>query len=118
MKKAFGQTADRNATWQRENRPDPAEVADKRILTRESLDWMEAKAPTNPSLEHHIDDAGVRTDVSRLSEEEHRARIDALRADFKGRSEKARRDFGTAHDYRAPEAGSPGQGNKDKERSR
>lgn len=118
MKKAFKHAADRNATWRQENLPDPARLADKRILTRETLDWMEAKAPSNPALEHRIDDTGLRAEVSRLSEDAHRAWINTLRADFRGRSDKARRDFGTAHDYRAPESRSLNQSKNDKERSR
>ena len=82
--------------------PDPAKVADKRILTRESNDWMAAQNPPPPALEHHIDDPALREEAAQLSQEEHRTRINGLRDAFRAKSGKARQDFGTAHDYREP----------------
>lgn len=96
----FGGAADRRATWRREGLPDPAEVIERGIKTRESLDWLAARDPKTPAPELHIDDPALRQAADEAERQEHRARVNRLREGFLDRAEKAQRDFSTARDWR------------------
>ena len=102
MKDPFQDLAHPATSWRKEGLPDPARVAERGILTRESLGWMEAREPKDPAPEHHIDDAELRAAATEAAREEHRARINRLREDFRGRSLKGREDFGMARGQRDP----------------
>ena len=64
------------------------------------LDWLAAQHPVPPHLTHEIDQADVREDAIEAARAERREAVNALRREFRARPEKARRDFGTARDYR------------------
>lgn len=92
-----------NARARREGLPDPERVVRTGILTKEALDWMEARTPAPPTPERHIDDAQIRRDAAEEAQAKHRERINALRRSLADRPEKAKRDFGVARDYQRPE---------------
>ncbi len=96
----FGGASVPTATWRREGMPDPAQVAGKGIVTKESLGWLSSKEPDAPALELTIDDLALFREAHEAAEKEHRARINHLRAELQSRPDKARRDFATARDYR------------------
>lgn len=99
----FERAAPPTSTWQREGKPDPAKVTERGIKTRESLDWQAAEKPETPELTCEIDRSDIRQEALEAARHERRERINRLREDFRSGSEKARRDFGTARDYRGPE---------------
>ncbi|ARE41697.1 hypothetical protein RGUI_3556 [Rhodovulum sp. P5] len=103
MKKAFDQAADPKSTWRREGLPDPAKLAGHGIRTRESLDWLSAREPSDPAPELHIDDPAIDGAARAAAQDEHRARINRMRAEFRSGAVKTQRDFGTARDYRGSE---------------
>lgn len=103
VKDGFEGAADKAAIWRREGLPDPAKIIGRGIRTRESLDWLAARAPKTPAPELHIDDPALRQGAAEAERQEHRSRINRLRAEFLGRSDKAKRDFATARDWREPE---------------
>lgn len=98
--KAFAMMAPEDAIVRREGLPDPAKLAAAGVKTREVLDWLELRAPAPPAPEHHIDDPQLRREALENERAEHRARINALRRQFAGRSEKGREDFSLANRYR------------------
>lgn len=92
----FNDAAAPDATWEREGKPDPARLAERGILTRESIAWMAAKKPDSPAPEYNIDDADIRGAADEAVREEHRARINEIRQRFRDRSLKGREDFNMA----------------------
>lgn len=99
MKENFNASAD--GTFRTpENALDPAKVAERDILTRDSLAHMEAQHPSSPRPSYEIADEGIRQAALERTRDEQREEIARLRENFCQRPEKARRDFGTARDYR------------------
>jgi hypothetical protein len=99
----FAAMAQPSARARREGLPHPERVVRTGILTKEVLDWMEARSPATPSPERHIDDAQIRRDAAEEAQAKHRERINALRRALSERPEKAKRDFGVARDYQRPQ---------------
>ena len=100
IRREFGGAADGRSSWRRECLPDPARLAADGIRTRESLDWLAARHPRPPGLEHHPPDSALRQAAMEAAAKAHRDLINRMRAEFQGRGEKSRKDFGTARDYR------------------
>lgn len=98
-KTSFSAAARRDATWRRENQPDPAKVAEVGIKTEERFRWEEARAPESPALTHEIDQANLRQASIEAAQQEEQARIEQMRERLRQRPEKARQDFRTARDY-------------------
>lgn len=92
----FKAIAARQAQERRDGMAAPQELFDKRIKTREVLDWMERREPDAPALEHTPDDAASREQAER----ENASLARRWRWRFHQRSQKGREDFKTAHDFR------------------
>jgi len=100
VKKHFGEVSRSQSGIRREGLTNPRELAEKGIATKESLDWLAARSPKEPAAEHHIDSASVRQEAVEEAQATRRALINRMRAEFRGKSAKTKRDFGTARDYR------------------
>ncbi|QPH54676.1 hypothetical protein [Pontivivens ytuae] len=92
----FTQSADPKADWVREGKPDPDQVAQAGIKTRESLAWLAAQHPETPAPAYRIDDPGLRDDADRATRQQHQSRIAALHRRLQARAFKGREDFGLA----------------------
>jgi len=103
IRRAFSDSASPDAKLRREGLPDPAKLTERGIITKESLDWRAAQKPQPPELTYEIDRADIRRDAVEEARADLRTRINRLREEFRARPEKARRDFGTARDYRRSE---------------
>lgn len=102
IKKEFTAAAD-GTRAKPENGPDPAKVAEVGIKTPGSLAYLARQHPEPPTQRYEIDQEALRR--AALTQERARAaeRIENMRQHLRARPEKARRDFGTARDYRGAE---------------
>ncbi|WP_300016429.1 hypothetical protein [uncultured Roseobacter sp.] len=91
----FKAGAEGQAQERRDGKAAPQELFEKRIKTREMLDWMERRKPDDPSLELTPEDAASREKA--VQENARLAR--RMRWRFHSRSQKGREDFRTAHDF-------------------
>ncbi len=94
-KDRFNANAARCSQERRDGMAAPQELFEKRIKTREMLDWMERRKPDDPALEYTPEDAASREDAQR----EKNSLARRMRWRFHQRSQKAREDFRTAHDF-------------------
>lgn len=91
----FKAIAAKRAQERRDGMAAPQELFEKQIKTREMLDWMDRRAPDTPALEYTPDDNAAREHGQR----ENGKLAKGMRRRFYRRSQKAREDFGTAHDF-------------------
>ncbi|MFD2741676.1 hypothetical protein ACFSUD_19145 [Sulfitobacter aestuarii] len=103
IRQAFAEQAHAETSVRRECLPDPQKLVERGIQTKESIDWQDALHPGVPAPEPRPADLLVRQSALEAQREEHRAKINRLRENFRQRPEEARRDFSTARDYRGPE---------------
>jgi len=92
----FKAIAARFAQMRRDGKAAPQELYEKRIKTREMLDWMERRSPDAPAQAYTPDDAASREQAER----ENLRLAKRMRWRFHHRSQKGREDFRTAHDFR------------------
>lgn len=91
----FKAIAAQHAGERRDGKPAPQELFDKRIKTREMLEWMERREPDAPALEYTPDDASSREEAAR----ENVSLARRMRRRFYQRSQKGREDFNRAERY-------------------
>lgn len=84
----------------------PQELFEKRIKTREMLDWMDRRTPDTPASEYTPDDAASHEHGVRES----KTLAKRMRRRFHQRSRKGREDFRTASEF--------GRKNRDHEQER
>ncbi|MFT5067024.1 MAG: hypothetical protein ACJAXK_001295 [Yoonia sp.] len=84
----------------------PQELFEKRIKTREMLDWMDRRVPDTPSPDYTPDDPAAREH----GERENNKLAGRMRWRFHKRSQKGREDFRRAHEF--------GRKNRDHEQER
>lgn len=95
MKDRFKANAAQHSQERRDGMAAPQELFEKRIKTREMLDWIERRKPDDPALELTPDDAASREHA----EQENLRFARRMRRRFHQRSQKGREDFRTAHDF-------------------
>lgn len=99
MKETFNASAD--GTYRKpENRPDPAKIAERGIKTPESLSYLASQHPAPPKASYEINQEAARQAALDFVRAQQRAEVNVMRERFAQTPEKARRDFGTARDYR------------------
>ena len=103
IRQAFEEQAQAETSVQREGLPEPQKLVERGIQTKESIDWQAALHPRALAPEPRPAVPFVRQVALEAQREEHREKINRLRANFRQRPEEARRDFSTARDYRGPE---------------
>jgi len=92
MRERFKAIAARYAQTRRDGMAAPQELFEKRIKTREMLDWMDRRTPDTPASEYTPDDTASHEHGVR----EGKALAKHMRRQFHRRSTKGREDFNRA----------------------